>query len=396
MTSTTGTAEPQVQSLWDRVHVWMRWARIGASAIAAVFVVIVVIEAVRLYQLAANAHPVVGYLTLTAMLAASLLIAIPIYRFLRVPRAIRPPECPPPEHLRAADLRAEIRFLKRYLRNCARNPTFAAEATAIGTAREELDALLRKVGSGSDAELSEELGTWGHDRMGAILAQVDDRADRLIYQESLTVGLATAASPNGTLDAFVMLWRSVQLVSRLAVLYYGRPGPVGTLRICRDVSLATVSAAYLDNISDSLGNIVTRSVGHAAGLVVGPAVNGVTNALVLIRIGYVAKERCRSFRYWNERERQSALITALSATKKVAVGLTTEIFRQIGTGVGALAEATAKTVSQAAQAAAKGIGAVTDSAVEVATELRDKITGVFKRKPPDADAESEPQGGESP
>ncbi len=87
---------------------------------------------------------------------------------------------------------------------------------------------------------------------------------------------------------------------------------------------------------------------------------------------------------------------ALSATQRVAVGLTSEIFRQVGTGVGALAEATAKTVSQTAQAAAKGIGAVTDSAVEVATELRDKITGVFQRKPPDVDAESEPQGGESP
>lgn len=375
----TRAAEPQVQTLWDRVHAWIKWLRISVYAIACLFVLILLAEAARLYQLADGVHPGLGYAAIAAVLVLLAVVAIPIYRFCRVPRAIRPPECLPKEAITASALRAEIRFLDRYLRNCSRNPEYAAQSAPLERAREELAVLRRKVTGDVDAAVSEELSTWTHERMGAILEEVDAKADRLIYQEALAVGLATAASPNGTLDAFIMLWRSAQLVSRLAMLYYGRPGPIGTLAICRDVSLATVSAAYLDNIGDSLGNIVTKSVGRAAGLVAGPAVDGVTNALVLIRIGYVAKERCRSFRYWNDRERRSALVNALGATQKVAVGLATEIFRQVGTGVGVLVESTAKNVSSAAGAAAKGIGAAAESALDAATHLREKITGAFGR-----------------
>ena len=136
-----------------------------------------------------------------------------------------------------------------------------------------------------------------------------------------------------------MLWRSVNLVSRLAVLYYGRPGFWGTLAICRDVSIATALAGYLQNVTDSLGNLLAKSLGGVTGVVAGPLVEGTTNALVLVRIGYIAKERCRSFRQWDVSTRRSALLRALKATQKVAVGLTTEVLRQVGGGLGAMAGA---------------------------------------------------------
>ena len=72
------TAEPQVQTLWDRVHTWIRWFRIGASAIAGLFVLVLVLEAARLFQLAYGVHPTLGYVVIAALLALAVVIAIPI------------------------------------------------------------------------------------------------------------------------------------------------------------------------------------------------------------------------------------------------------------------------------------------------------------------------------
>ncbi len=45
---------------------------------------------------------------------------------------------------------------------------------------------------------------------------------------------------------------------------------------------------------------------------------------MLIRIGYLTKERCRSFRQWRVEERKSAIATAVSATN-LAKGIGGEI-----------------------------------------------------------------------
>jgi uncharacterized membrane protein YcjF (UPF0283 family) len=384
MNTQAAAASPaQSQAFWWRVRRWSRWLKLAVSAAAVVFVFLVVAEAVRLYRLAADFHPVAGYVSIAAMAAAALLVALPLWRFFSVPRAVRPPDLPAIESLEAKHLRAELRFLDRYLANCARNPQFAQQIPAIGAAFRDVARLREKLGSVPVRELNDELMRWTSESMSAILKDVDERADRMIYQEALAVGLATAASPNGTLDAFVMLWRSVNLSSKLAVLYYGRPGPLGTLAIFRDVAAATVSAAYLQNLSESLGALLTRTAGGMAGVVAGPAVDGVTNALVLIRIGYLAKERCRSFRHWNISAQRSALLRALAATQKVAFGLTAEILRQVGSTLGSAASAAASTITQAAESARQSIVSAAGSALHVAAEWSQRITGVFTGRKPE-------------
>lgn len=383
MTTQSATAAPQSPGIWSQIHRWIRWLKIICHAVVILFVVLLLAEAVRLYQVAASVHPFLGYASILLMAAVSLLVVIPAYRFFEVPRAVKPPAIPAPSDLRVVHLRAEVRFLERYLANCARNPEFEERRDEIARARDELGemaARFRGAGEGQVEELSQELHRWTEKSMVSILGDVDRKAEQVIYQEALNVGLATAASPNGTLDAFVMLWRSVNLSSKLAVLYYGRPGVWGTLAILRDVSIATATAAYLHKVSDSLGKVVARTIGGIAGLVAGPAVEGVTNALVLIRIGYLTQERCRSFRKWDTRARKSALIAALNATQKVALGLSTEIVRQVGSGLGMVAGVAASGISHAAEAAGRGIATATGSALNAAADLGQRITSVFRTK----------------
>ncbi len=391
--STPTAAAPS--SLLDQFHRWLRWARWALWAAAGFFVLVALFEGVRLFQTAYGVHPAFGYLTIAGILAAGALIAWPIWRFLHVPRVVRPPAVPASDELGIDHLRAEVRYLERYLTACRRNEELADQAQLIDEARTDLRRLAVRVRSGTDAqaaELGRELTAWTGERMTTILADLDARAEKLIYREALAVGVGTAASPNGTLDAFVVLWRSVNLASRLAVLYYGRPGLWGTLAICRDVSLATAAAAYLQNVTDSLGGLLARTIGGVTGVVAGPAVEGITNALVVVRIGYLARARCRSFREWDPETRKSALSAAFDATQKVAVGLTTEILRTVGGGLGVVAEAAASSVGYVAGAAVDTVTSAAESAKNAAVDLGQRV-GLLKKKAPDEPApEGESEG----
>lgn len=373
--------------LWDQFHRMIRWGKTLLYVSFGLLAFILLAEASRVHALAAAIHPWMGHVSLVAMGVGLALVGYPAVQFLKMPRVVDPPPVPEREQVGLRHLRAEHRYLDRYLLNCDRNPEFSSRHEGILRARAELAELGKRLASATEnnaAEMDRELCAWTRTRMSAVLAETDERADRMIYQEALAVGLATAASPNGTLDAFVMLWRSVRLVSQLSVLYYGRPGVWGTLLVCRDVSVATALAGFLQNVTDSLGGLLAKSLGGATGVVAGPAVDGVTNALVLIRIGYLAKERCRSFRHWDAQTRKSALGSALNATQKVAVGLTMEILRQVGGKLGMVAGMVASGVGSAAgklgtatesirQAAANAAGSVAQSAADLRQSIEERL-----------------------
>lgn len=389
-------SEPSA-SLWNQLGETYRWLKLAFFVAAGLLGLILLGEMARIYQTAASFHPWAGYGSLVLMGAGAVLVFLPVKQFLAMPRVVEPPPVPARDAVGIDQLRAEAKYLGRYLDNCGRNPCFSPQLALIQHARAELDDYLRRLGAGSETEapaLDRELTDWTKRRMTAILADVDERADRLIYQESLAVGMATAVSPNGTLDAFVMLWRSVRLVSQLSVLYYGRPGLWGTLLVCRDVSVATALAGFLQNVTDSLGGILVRSVGGVTSVVAGPALDGVTNGLVLIRIGYLARERCRSFRQWDAQTRKSALGSALAATQKVALGLSSEILRQLGGTIGVVASRVASGVVQVATGAADRVtsaaesalaraGSVAGGAVAAASDLVQSFEArILKKAPP--------------
>ena len=385
--------------LWRHLDPMIRWARRSIIIAGVLVVVFFTLETIRTYQTLAAIHPWVGVAALIGLGVAIALIVGPGWRFLSMPRVIEPPPLPADGKLTPSQCVTEIRFLERYLVNCERNPSFGSQRVAITTARAELALLLLEARDATPATLpniTTKLSGWANRCMMPVLHDVDEKADRLIYQEALSVGLATAASPNGVLDAFVMLWRGVRLVSEIGILYYGRPGIWGTLAICRDVSFAVAIAGYMQNVTNSLGNILAGTLGKAGGMVAGPAVDGITNALVLIRIGYLAKERCRSYRHWDAAAQKNAVLSAVSATQKVAFGLATEILRQVGYGVSAMASGIAQklgeagsTVMDTAETAAGAAGRaantvvnaasqVADAAVAKAKYLRDRMNDMFK------------------
>lgn len=317
----------------------IRWALLGAVVLVAL---LFAVQVHQFYLLFAAMHPIAGVLFLLAVAAAVwFLVGRPVWEYLRVPVAVTPPALPSKEEgLAAVHLVKHLDYVDRYLRAQWRNPLLAEARAQVAAAVDEgqrlRDAVAARSAGGLDQSL-QEIRAFEQQRVEPLLAPLDAEAERIIRQEALGVGVATAVALNGTLDAVIVLWRNVNLTTRIAKVYYGRPGPRGSLIILRDVSLAVLLSNYLDNIADTAGHILGRWMGHVAGVVAGPVINGGVNAVVTMRLGYLAKTRCRAFKAWTEDERRSAVVRCLAMAKEASTGLLAELATRLGSTVGGVA-----------------------------------------------------------
>lgn len=279
----------------------------------------------------------VGVVVLVIVLLA-LLVGVPLVRFLRLSVVARPPAMPERrEDFRPAHVAQRLTYLDRYLARMKRNPLLAERAAEFDEARELIGDFRGRAGSTNSAGLPgliDEICTFEKETVDRLLEPLDDRVGQVIRTEALGVGVGTALSLNGTLDAFIVLWRNTNMVSRIARAYYGRPGPLGSLKIVGEVLGATVASAYLDDLTDAAGGVLGNLVGGVAGVVAGPVVNGTANALVTVRVGYLAKARCRSFEAWTATERTRVMKRAIAFTRDQSKEIATALVSLVGDSIG--------------------------------------------------------------
>jgi hypothetical protein len=359
----TATAGVPAQDFGRVLRTLFRFARTISYVLIVVMVVWFLDRLAVVVGMAGAVHPLLGVAAGIAIAAAvGWFVGRPVYRFLRMPVTLKPPDLPPMAERTSKDLVRHLTFVERYVASLPKNPEWSGEAAQVDSTISALRALREEADRAEKAALaglSQRVGELERDRVSALLAPLDRKATDAIRAEAVAVGIATAVSPNGTLDAFVVLWRNCNLVSRLARIYYGRPGTRGTLSILRDVSVATMASAYLQDLSELAGSLVGTIAGHASGVVAGPLVDGSLNAVATLRIGYVAKTRCRSLAAWNERTRIEAVRSALREAAALSSGVLFDVVRTVGGGVLKLP-------------------------LEILNKMTQTITGLFRR--PDAEA----------
>lgn len=327
-------AQPGLEFVLTLRSAWrlLRWLLLGAAAIVAL---LCAAQVHSLYQLFRGVHPLLGVLFL-AVAATGLwwLVGVPVVRFLRMPVAVKPPPLPALDAgLTPTHLDVHLRYVARYLRGQLLNPRMRRQRAEVEAAVRECEALRARVTAPGAPGLREVLGeveAFERERVDRLLAPLDAEAERVIRQEALGVGVATAVTLNGTVDALIVLWRNVNLIAKLAQIYYGRPGPRGTLAILRDVSLTVLLANYLDDLSDWAGSMIGKWMGTVAGLVAGPLINGGANAVLTLRVGYLAKDRCRTFEAWTEERRRSVLAKCFGLAAEASKGVLTELASRVG------------------------------------------------------------------
>ncbi len=270
----------------------VRWTRRISWTVLIVGTAILVLEGIHLHQLLAGIHPWLAWAVTGALLAlVTGFVGWIAWRWWNLPRVVDPPELPPPAEWSPRHRRRYLGFVRRWLARQEANPALDE------TTRGKVPAVLERVEAIAAGEHDDEaLVRAVEAEIDRLLERLDRKARAEVWQAASQVALLTAVNPSALVDALVTLVRNLELMARVATLYYGRPGPLGTFRVVRDVLASAVTAGLVDRIADSAGSALAEVAGNWTARLAGPVGQGLVNGLLTVRLGDVAVLRCRSLR----------------------------------------------------------------------------------------------------
>ena len=123
-----------------------------------------------------------------------------------------------------------------------------------------------------------------------LMSPLDLEARRLVVAASKRVSVVTAISPRAAVDMVFVLINALRMVRQLAVLYGGRPGALGMLRLVRQV----VSHLAVTGGVGVADGVVQQVVGHGLAARLSARLGeGMINGLLTARLGLLAIDLVR-------------------------------------------------------------------------------------------------------
>ncbi len=129
-------------------------------------------------------------------------------------------------------------------------------------------------------------------------------ADAVVRRTASTVFLSTALMQNGRLDALILLFTQIQMVTRVARVYVQRPSPRELIRLYLNVAGTAFISSGLESLDlgEMVAPLATSVVPALKGgipglsgisaLLVKCVSNGAANAFLTLRVGEVARCYC--------------------------------------------------------------------------------------------------------
>ncbi|MBU2607279.1 MAG: DUF697 domain-containing protein [Alphaproteobacteria bacterium] len=334
----------ELASQWAQGWRFLKWS---ATAFIVIAFLVVIGQGFLFYRMFDDVHPVLGYAYVVILaVILGVMVGRPIRSFLAMPVAARPPSIViDPKAPELSALAARLKYDLKYLDMLAANPLLKDESEAIRAGVAKGRGLLERAARGPQDEalaVSVELEAFERDHIEALLKPLDAKVNALIHAEAVGVGVATAVSMNGTVDAFIVLWRNANLIARVSRIYFGRPHLGGSLRILRDVAAIVVVSRALEDVTDITGDVIGGLLGRMGGLVAGPLMDGGINAMMTLKLGYLAKRRCRSFKGWSAEQARAISEEALQGVKQESGSVVADLLKRCGGLTSHAARATEK------------------------------------------------------
>jgi hypothetical protein len=129
-------------------------------------------------------------------------------------------------------------------------------------------------------------------------------SDSVVRRTASTVFLSTALMQNGRLDALILLFTQIQMVTRVARVYVQRPSPRELIRLYLNVAGTAFISSGLESLDlgEMVAPLATSVVPALKGgipllsgisaLLVKCISNGAANAFLTLRVGEVARRYC--------------------------------------------------------------------------------------------------------
>ena len=157
----------------------------------------------------------------------------------------------------------------------------AATSPRLFRARTELSGHLGAIIDGADLiRLTER----------QLMGPLDAEATQLVSNAAKRVSVVTAVSPRAAVDLIFVLVTAIGLVRRLALLYGGRPGALGMVRLFRQV----VTHLAVTGGMAAGDSLIQQVVGHGIAAKLSARLGeGVVNGLLTARLGIAAIEVTR-------------------------------------------------------------------------------------------------------
>ncbi|MSP45925.1 MAG: TIGR01620 family protein [Xanthobacteraceae bacterium] len=123
-----------------------------------------------------------------------------------------------------------------------------------------------------------------------LMSPLDIEARRLVVSASKRVSVVTAISPRAAVDMVFVLVNALSLIRKLAVLYGGRPGALGVLKLLRQV-MSHLAVTGGVSLTDS---VVQQVIGHGIAARLSARLGeGMVNGLLTARLGILAIDLVR-------------------------------------------------------------------------------------------------------
>ena len=243
-------------------------ALFGGTIIVLSFLLFVVNQTAQAVQLASTLDPRAGKLVLAGLVAAYLLlVAVPVYLVIRLPRPLIPPASREgPEYL------DHLERLRTRLR--------------LSVHRHQIHDL-------EDEAAIEQA-----------ICLLDEEAVRIIRETASQVFLSTAVSQSGRLDTLLVFSMQTRMVWKLAHLYYQRPTVRDLIGLYASVAGTSFVAGELQDLdlAEQVEPVFSAVVGAMGGVVPGfqlvasilanSILSGAADAFLTLRVGMIAKRYC--------------------------------------------------------------------------------------------------------